>query len=207
MRIRYSIMEKNKIILIATKNRDKFEIVSGILSRLGSDKYKFVSLYDLDVADDVEEKGTIINRARQKADFFEKIITKKKMPDIIAVLGIDDGLILPGKKKASSNSKELTDAILSGKLVSAGDVVQLARAFALNVRGTNKRAVCTTGIPFKFLGSSWTIKRIEGKYPLNDVFGLCGNSKSVNSTGEEECFEYYLKHCRKELEGLFEILS
>ncbi|MFA6096243.1 MAG: hypothetical protein WC788_01285 [Candidatus Paceibacterota bacterium] len=200
-------MEKHKTILIATRNRDKFEIVSGILTRLGLNKYKYSSLYDLNVIEDVKEKGTIVNRAKQKADFFEKIVIKKKIPNIIAVLGIDDGLILPGKKRASSHSKELTGSILSGKLISVGDTVQLARAFALNVLSPKKSRTCITKIPFRFLGSSQAVKRIEGKYPLNDIFGLCGNAKPVNSTSEEECFEYYLRYSEKELNGLFKNLS
>jgi hypothetical protein len=200
-------MEKHKTILIATRNGDKFEIVSGMLKRLAMGNFGFVSLSDINISDEIKEMGTIANRAKQKADFFEKIVMKNKNPEIIAVLGIDDGLILPGRKRANSNSKELTDAFLSGKLISVGDIVLLARAFALNVLNSRKSRTCITKIPFEFLGSSQTIKRIEGKYPLNDAFGLCGNGKSVNATSEQECFEYYLRYCKKELEGLFKLFA
>lgn len=199
-------MEKSKTILIATRNRDKFEIASGIFARLGLKEYGFINLHGLNITEDIKEKGTIADRAKQKADFFEKIVSRKKRPKITAILGIDDGLILPGKKRASSNSKEMTDAFLSGKLISVGDTVQLARAFALNVLDSKKRRTCITKIPFKFLGSSQNIKRTEGKYPLNDVFGLCGNERSVNTTNKRECFGYYLKYCKKDLEGLIEVL-
>lgn len=198
--------EEDKTILVATKNGDKFAIVSGILARLGLNEYEFIDLYDLNITENMKEKGMISDRAKQKADFYEKIVIKKKIPKIIAVLGIDDGLILPGRKKTSSNSKELTDAFLSGKLISVGDIVLLARAFALNVLGSKKHAVRITKIPFEFLGNSENIEKTEEKYSLNDVFGLCGNGRSVNTTSEEKCFEYYLRYSRKELVELFSVL-
>lgn len=191
-----------KKILIATKNKDKFLVVVGMLKQLGLEDYKFINLEDLDIQEDVKEKGTILNRAKQKAVFFERVIVKKKITDIVAVLGIDDGLILPGRKKIISNSKEITDKILTGKIISAGDIITIARAFALNLLNKNIQFACITGIPYTYLGNKGNVKREEGKYVLNYVVGFLGSKKPLVAVNNEECLNYYFKYSKKELNKL-----
>ena len=79
------------------------------------------------------------------------------------MLGIDDGLILSGRKKIISNSKEITDKILTGKIISAGDIITIVRAFALNLLDKNIQTTCITSIPYTYLGNKENIKREEGK--------------------------------------------
>jgi hypothetical protein len=198
--------DKSKTILIATKNNDKFLIVAGMMKQLGLNNYKFISLHDLNIKEDLKEKGTISDRAKQKANFYQKIILKKKIAGITAVLGTDDGIKLPGRKTAASNSKQITDKILSGELISIGETVSISRAFSLNLTAGNARNACVTDIPYVFLGNEENIKREEEKYPLNRVLSLSNGKKPLAATNEKECLEYYLKHSRKELELLCKIL-
>lgn len=197
----------SKKILIATKNKDKFLIVSGMLKQLGLEKYKFVSLKDLGINEDVEEKSSVLNRAKQKADFFAKIIKKKKINGISAVLGKDDGIVLPGSKRIITNSKETTDKILTGKIISAGEIIIIASAYALNFLDKNIRASCITKHPYIYLGNKENVKRKEGGYVLNYVVAPLGSKKPLIATSKKDCFRYYLKHSKKELNKLCKVLS
>lgn len=197
---------KPKKILIATKNSDKFLIATGMLKELGLKDYEFVNLHGLNVRENIKEKGTILDRAKQKANFYQKVIVKNKIPGITAVLGIDDGIKLLSRKTIASNSKQMTDKILSGELVSVGEIVLIARAFALNLTENNTKDACITNMPFIFLGNKENTKREEEKYPLSRVFGLLNSKKSITATNEKECLKYYLRYSRKELNNLCKIL-
>ncbi len=196
----------SKLILIATKNKDKFLIVSNMLKRVGLKNYKFINLQSLKIHEDVKEKGTIMQRAKQKADFYQKIILEKKITEVIAILGIDDGIKLFNRKRINSNSKEIADGILSGKLSSIGNIIFVVRAFALNLMDNKIQTTCITHIPFVFLGNIKNVKRNKEKYPLSHVFGMQNRKKSIIETSEKECLEYYLKYSKKELIKLCQIL-
>jgi len=198
--------DKSKKILIATKNSDKFLIVTDMLKELGLKNYEFINLHGLNIRENLKEKGTILDRAKQKASFYQKIIVKKKIPGITAVLGIDDGIKLLSRKTVASNSKQITDKILSGELVSVGEIVLIARAFALNLTEDGAKDACITNMPFIFLGNEENIEREEEKYPLSRVFGLLNGKKSITATSENECLKYYLKYSKKELNNLCKIL-
>lgn len=194
-------------ILIATKNKDKFYIVSDMFKNLGFIDFEFVSLLDLKITQDIKESGSILARAKQKASFYQGMVQKKHISDVMAVMGIDDGVKLLNRKATYRNSKHITDEILSGKLISMGEVVTIIRAFALNSTDGKKCAVCVTNIPFIFLGNGENIKRIEGSYPLSYVFGLLNSKKSIIETSDKKCLEYYLKYSKKELTQLFKNFS
>lgn len=196
----------NNKILIATKNKDKFHIVSDMLKNLGMIDLGFVDLRDLKIAQDIRESGSILDRAKQKARFYQEIVKKMDISDIIAVLGVDDGIKLLNKKTTYRNSKHITDEILSGKLLSVGEVVTIVRAFALNSIDGKNNAVCVTNIPFVFLGNYKNINRMEEMYPLSYVFGLLNSKKSIIETSDKKCMEYYLKYSKKELIQLFKDL-
>ncbi len=199
-------INSSKKILIATKNRDKFYIVVNMLKRLGLRDYTFLNLHDLNIHQKLKERGTLLNRAEQKANFYQKIIERKKVVKIVAVLGVDDGIKIEHRKIINSNSKKITDKILSGELVPTGEVIFIMRAFALSLVGNNKRAACVTNIPFVFLGNKMNIKREAEKYPLSRVFGLLNSDKTIIETSSKKCLDYYLKYSQKELSNLCEII-
>lgn len=195
--------DNTKTILIATKNKDKFRTVSKILSHLHLGNFRFVDLHDLGVEDDIEERGSIIERAKQKADFYGGIVYKNKVSNVNAVLGIDDGLKLYGNEEILCNSKEITDGILSGKKIKKGDVIIVARAYALKPAKGIKTHTCITEIPFQHIGNSEKIKRIEEIYPLNHVLGFVGEKRTIIKMPEDECIEYYCRYSKKDLKDLF----
>lgn len=197
---------KLKKILIATKNNDKFLIVAGLLKRAGLKDHSFVTLRDLDIREDIEENGSILNRAKQKADFFEKIILRNRIAGIEAVLGVDDGLKLPGRKRIISNSKEITDRILKGEIIPAGEIITIASAFVLKVPSKNIQVACVTGIPYVYLSNKENLKREEGKYVLNFVVGFLGGKKPLSAMSGKKCFDYYYKHSKKEFNKLCGVL-
>lgn len=200
------LKNNSKKILIATKNKDKFIMVSGMLKKSGLEDFKFINLHDLNIQEDIEEKGSILNRAKQKADFFSDIIFKMKIIDIMAVLGVDDGLVLPGSKKIISNSKETTDRILEGKIISDGEIITIAKAYALNLPDINTQKTCISSIPYIYLGNKENIKREEKGYILSYVVGMLGSKSPLSAASDEECLNYYLKYSRTELSKLCEIL-
>lgn len=204
--IMINVKNNPKKILIATKNVNKFSIVSDLLKKAGLENYEFINLHDLSIEEDLEEKGSILNRAKQKADFFTEVIKKKKINDIAAVLGKDDGLILPGRKKIFSNSKETTDQILEGKIILAGEIITVASAYALNFLDKNIQKTCVIKHSYIYLGNKENIRRKEGMYVLNYVVGFLGSKKPLSAESEEECLNYYYKYSKKELNELCGLL-
>lgn len=65
------------IILVVTKNKDKYRIVVDILVCSGFDKFQYCSLTEFNITEDMEETGSIENRAKQKALFYKKILMQK----------------------------------------------------------------------------------------------------------------------------------
>lgn len=60
-----------KTIVVATKNIDKFRIVVDILLGLGAIDFTYCNLTDLKITEEMEETGTIEDRAKQKALFYK----------------------------------------------------------------------------------------------------------------------------------------
>ena len=57
------------IILIATKNIDKFNTTKGIFQKLGLIKYDYKNLRDYNLLDENEEVGSMKERAKDKVEF------------------------------------------------------------------------------------------------------------------------------------------
>ena len=129
-------------VLVATRNKDKFEIVKRMVEAIIPDAL-LISVADVDISGDVVEVGTISERAVQKAQYFlERLEWSKCADDFDAVLAVDDGLRI-ADGDATPNSKELTDRILKEEW-SPGEEIDVVRSFALIKRGERPRVELTS---------------------------------------------------------------
>jgi hypothetical protein len=155
-------------ILIATNNVSKFGVVVPLLKYAGLEGYEYIQPSEVGVTLDVDETGSLQNRARQKAAAaFESI---KKLPildEFYMFVGSDDGIRIERDKKTYTASKETTDRILSGRGIEVGDQVSIVRSFAFITKDSS--AACTTRVPMVFLGNPQHVTRQEGTYPLEYV--------------------------------------
>ena len=190
-------------ILIATKNRDKFVIAADIFKRIGLQNYEFVNLHDLGIVDEIEEIGSISQRAEQKAEFYGEIAIKLPVTGLAVVIGIDDGIRLTNSDEASPNSKEITEGILLGKLHKKGDTIWIARSFSVYVRGDKSIVTTETQIPFIFLGNDNKIRLKNEQYPLSFVFSMMNDFRPVAEVSSKESNDYYLKYSESPLREMF----
>ena len=104
-------MEK---ILIATKNKDKFEIVTKILNKINNLSYEYYSLYDIkNLEKSDKEEGNIEVRAYNKAN---QIYSSIKDNDFKYIIGIDDGIKMRGILR--ENVKDYIEDIINDKYLS-----------------------------------------------------------------------------------------
>jgi hypothetical protein len=146
-----------KTFLVATKNKDKYKIAKALLEKIFPGRFSFASLIDIGITEEIDELGSIEDRARQKPEFYRNCADKQfPQKEISAVVGIDDGFGITEADEGDPNSKELTDQILSGSYLAEGKTIWLKRAFAIsNDNGT--RSIMTS-IPFAFRGYAKNIK-------------------------------------------------
>lgn len=188
-------------VLVATRNKDKFEIVKRMVEAIVPDAH-LVSVADVNVSGDVVEVGTISERAVQKAQYFlERLEWSDCADDFDAVLAVDDGLRI-ANGEATPNSKELTDRILQEEWP-PGQSIEVVRSFALIKRGERPR-VEITSVPFVFLGNPLSIEREKGKYPLSSVLAPQGKDVPVIELSQHEEDEFNLSHTSEALLRLFD---
>lgn len=184
-------------ILIATRNRSKFTVTSELLRAMLLDT-TFVPLYESALEGDVDEQGSIENRAKQKAEFFIQNLSAEE--DFNAVLGIDDGFQV-GDDEPTPNSKEITDDILAGKWP-VGTPVLVLRAHALARKDGTCRVV-TIKLPCVFMGNPDGVVREEGIYPLEKVLAPEGMQLPWSQMPKEPLAKFMLDHSRETLATLF----
>lgn len=190
----------NMKILVATRNRDKFEIVKRLVQNAIKDSV-LVSLASTDIDGDVVEVGTIRERAIQKAKFFHQRCRDLGVQDEFAgTLAVDDGLAIDGAD-ASPNSKELTDKILDSAW-EVGTTINVVRAYALIIGDEVPRAV-ETHVPFEFLGNADGVKREDGQYPLSKVLGIPGGKHPMSELSPEQEDGHYSKFTNEQIDLLF----
>ena len=191
-------------ILIATHNKDKYEIVRHLIKKCNYD-FVFHSLSDLNIDDEVEETGGVKDRAKQKAEFYWNIV--KDNFDIDCVIGIDDGIDFTAQGEGKANTKEITDKILHNNFLEKGKWVWIKRAYAVVGANLDLR-VFFTSIPFIFLGNEEGITREEGKYPLSYVLGLVKNPQiSVAQMDFKESIDYYFEYSADELQSMVSYIT
>ena len=187
-------MEK---ILIATRNKDKFEVVTKILNNIFDKEYKFYSLYDIDnIEKDDKEEGTIQQRAYKKA---MQIYTSIEENEFKYIVGIDDGIKMKGILR--ENVKDYMRDIINDQYLTEGEQVQIVRAYCfINMQG--EHTIITTQIPFKYKKINGKLEIKENSYPLSNVLTPIDDDKTVSQIEQNERNEYYVKYSEEEFKGL-----
>jgi hypothetical protein len=186
-------------ILLATKNADKIKLLSNLIKNVIPDlPFKFYSLADFNISTDVEESGSIEDRAKQKAVFYTKeYLSKDTEIKIDYILGVDDGIIIEKLGEKTPETKKIVDLIINENLLQLNDRVMIVRGYCFFKLENQKAYSVTTEIPFKYIGNEKQITRIEGKYPLSYLLSHIDKNKAIVDTSEEEIKEYDLKYSTK----------
>lgn len=195
---------KNKVI-IATKNRDKFALVSNLLRRTGRfDGAKFFSLKDLDISEDFEEIGNVQERALKKARDYAGVLQSKGLSgDVRCVIGVDDAMLVEKEGEIVVDSKTITDEILAGTRMALGERLIVVRGYGMIDMETGEDGTCETRSPFVFLGNEDGVIRKDGEYPLSRVLAYEGDTVPTTERPWEVGMEYRWKHDHEPLEKLF----
>ena len=189
-------------ILIATRNKDKYKIVSKLLSAKTFKNFKFISLNEIkeDIIDK-KEVGDIENRSYEKAINVYKSL-KNNIYDYI--IGIDDGIEIRGN--IIENVKEYIKAILDNKYLKENEKVYIVRAYTfINKKGKFK--IIFTKIPFKYKKLEKQIKIEENSYPLSHVLTPIDSNQRIIDLDEYDTNKYYLNYSEdkfNEVEKYFE---
>lgn len=187
-----------KKILIATKNKDKFEIVTKILDKINNASYEYYSLYDIKNLEKIDkEEGNIEQRAYNKAN---QIYSSFKENDFEYIIGIDDGIKMKGILRA--NVKDYIEDIINDKYLSEGEQVEIVRAYCfMNKKGEYKTVI--TEIPFKYQKFNGNLKIEENSYPLSNVLRTLVSNKTVAQMDNDENNQYYLQYSEKKIKEVF----
>lgn len=189
-------------ILIATRNNDKFRIISKLLTTNNFKDSMFYSLNNIeeDIIDK-KESGDIINRSLEKALNAAAHENIKKNYDYI--IGIDDGMKMKGKM--IENVKDYINLILDDKFLSENEQVSIVRAYTfINNKGIYMSII--TEIPFKYIKLKEKFDILDNSYPLSHVLSPINSSKVVSELSEEESNTYYLNFSQSkfnEVEAFF----
>ncbi|MGI8419928.1 MAG: hypothetical protein ACR2LN_04775 [Candidatus Levyibacteriota bacterium] len=188
---------QKETIVIATKNTDKFRIVVDILLGLGGTGFTYCNLKDLGITEEMEEKGTIEERAKQKVLFYKNFILDTMTPrDVVSIIGVDDGIYIEKEGKGTAQSKEITDLILSDSYLHRGDTVIIQRSYFAYFPYSKKDFSIVTNIPLQFLGNPKGITRKEGSYPLSHVLGHIGTETTIVDNSKESNIRYNVLHSK-----------
>lgn len=186
-----------KNILIATRNKDKFKLLSKLLSTELLRDSKFFSLNDIeDEIEDKKEVGDIKNRSYEKAMNAYLSIKNNIYKYII---GIDDGIEMKGQM--IENVKEYIKDILDDKYLKEDEIVYIKKAYTfIDKNGVFKTII--TKIPFKYKKLTNHFEIEENSYPLNHVLTPIDSNLRLVDIDEETTNNYLLTYSK---EGFDEI--
>ena len=188
-------MEK---ILIATKNKDKFEIVKRILNKIDEEKYEYYNLYDIkNLNKDEKEIGNIEERAYYKANQIYSSIEKN---DFKYIIGIDDGIKMKGT--LIENINDYIEDIINDRYLIEGEQVEIVRAYCF-MKQNGEYNIVKTEIPFKYQKLKQKIELKENSYPLSNVLMPLEFNKTVSEMKNEESNQYYLKYSEEIIKEVF----
>lgn len=190
-----------KKILIATRNKDKFRIISKLLKSVFAD-YKFCNLDD--VKNEIIEKketGDIINRSYVKAkNVFDSLDTNVYE----YIVGIDDGIKIKGV--IIENVKEIIRDIIDDKLLNEDEIVYIVRAYTfINKKGKSHSFI--TEIPFKYKKIDYDLKIEKNSYPLSHVLASLDKKIQVIKLNEDDSNKYYLSYSIEKLKEVEDLLN
>ena len=174
-----------KKILIATRNKDKFKIVSNLLKSVFKN-YTFKSLDDIeDIINDKAENGDLINRSYRKAkNAFDEI----KYNDYEYIIGVDDGIEINGK--IIENVKDYIKPIIDNKILKENEVVYIIRSYTFINKEGIKYSILTK-IPFKYKRINYKLEIKKGTYPLSHVLTPLDLDTVVADMDSNETNKYY----------------
>lgn len=181
-----------KNILIATRNKDKFKLLSKLLSTELLKDSKFFSLNDIeDEIEDKKEVGDIKNRSYEKAMNAYLSIKNNIYKYII---GIDDGIEMKGQM--IENVKEYIKDILDDKYLKEDEIVYVKKAYTfIDKNGVFKTIV--TKIPFKYKKLTNHFEIEENSYPLNHVLTPIDSNLRLVDIDEETTNNYLLSYSKE----------
>lgn len=181
-----------KNILIATRNKDKFKLLSKLLSTELLKDSKFFSLNDIeDEIEDKKEVGDIKNRSYEKA-MNAYLSIKNNIYQYI--IGIDDGIEMKGQM--IENVKEYLKDILDDKYLKEDEIVYIKKAYTfIDKNGVFKTIV--TKIPFKYKKLTNHFEIEENSYPLNHVLTPVDSNLRLVDIDEETTNNYLLTYSKE----------
>lgn len=179
-------------ILIATRNKDKFKLLSKLLSTELLKDSKFFSLNDIeDEIEDKKEVGDIKNRSYEKA-MNAYLSIKNNIYQYI--IGIDDGIEMKGQM--IENVKEYIKDILDDKYLKEDEIVYIKKAYTfIDKNGVFKTIV--TKIPFKYKKLTNHFEIEENSYPLNHVLTPIDSNLRLVDIDEETTNNYLLSYSKE----------
>lgn len=183
-------------ILVATRNNDKFDVIKSMFTACVPDIH-LVSLAETKLLGEVQERGSILDRAIAKANYFSEQITKQGIAaSFDGVLGIDDGFRI-NNGIDDPDSETIAGAILAGAYP-IGTSVTVVRAFALLKQHQDVR-IAVTYIPFIFMGNPKNIRPKKKSYILSYVLAPAGSDRVNEELSREQRTAYNLKYSKKAL--------
>ena len=195
-----------KKILIATTNKDKYTVVCYLLEKTCFQKknnFQFFSLNDINYqAKEEKEKGSIIERAKNKAITIKNYLMKNNLNIYEYIIGIDDGIILKGK--LHENIKDYLKKILLENYLEDGEPIIFYRAFYI-ISKENKDYEAITNVPYKYRPKINAIIK-DNSYPLKQVCVPLDSNKTLMDLTEEEGCLYCLSHSKESLMKLKNVI-
>lgn len=186
-----------KRILIATRNKDKFRIISKLLKTNSFKEFEFLCLDDInDKIIDKKETGDILNRSYEKALNTYNNIHNNEFEYII---GIDDGIKIKGK--IIENVKEYIKPIINDEYLKENEEIAIVRAYSF-INSKGKRKSIITEIPFRYIKLKKDFIIEENSYPLSHVMAPVNSTTTVSELDENETNLYYLNYSNKAFEDV-----
>lgn len=186
-------------ILIATSNQDKFILVSKLFQKLGLQEVEFHSLNMLHQVSNLAESGSIEKRAKMKAIEFKELLSEYSV-----IIGVDDGILLPGSNTIETEVKRILRQIIYDKILTQGQTVKICRAFYFITKTQECSAL--TFIPFIYHDTTDVIIK-PNSYPLSQVLSPLNTTKRIATLSEEEEMTYYQYYCKNELSNIIKSLN
>ncbi len=181
-------------ILLATKNKDKFKIISEMLKTIFKEEITFKSLNDYPDFIEEDEVGTNLERAKKKA--YNAISQIDENFDI--VIGIDDGIVI-NKEEFVAVKDHLYDIIVGDK-VKIGDKIYITRAYHVVFKDKSEK-YCYNMIPY--IVRKKLDKIPDAGYELNSVISTTYDDKVLTEKSSDVLNEYFLEHSIENLKELF----
>lgn len=190
-----------KKILLATSNKDKFQIVKFFLRKVGfpENEYEILSLKDINYnGPDEKEQGGIQERAKAKALAVKANLSNEN--DFELIIGLDDGIELKGTLRP--NVKDHLNMILFENYLERDELIIFPRAYAC-VNRAGKIFETVIRIKYKYRPND-NLKIEPNSYPLSQVATPLNSDKPLSEMDRNEANNYCWECCRAGLIEFFD---